>query len=570
MNGRIEWSRYEGDDVESVIAMMLNREHPNSVRISPSQGDGGVDVLDRGAGPGGGDVVYQVKKHTGPLSPDQKNKIRHSLETLLHPTKRDARWKNLNVTQWRLVLPWDATPEADSWFHKTLLRGYEVDGVWDGLVVVDQLAAKYDDVIDYYLHGGKSAVIEAMKTAMSLVSLEKVTEADLSATEVATRVEAALPVLKHDPHYAYEFRFGHGEPPPPLERPRLVMSTYQVYPSEATWHAIDVLALCEESARQRPITISGEFVVEPGSDFAQSLKDFNDFGTPFTSPEGAYTGRIDAPGGLDGDLNQTTVRAWPVSNDDVSEAVRLRLEILGTEGQTLATVEADRTEKSRGAAGVRVCLTEVNDVFDLTVLFNLKTRTTEMRVSSRESTGKPVSAVRPAVDFLANFHHPNTLRTSNRFTPARHGTTMQFPPDRDSDDLEPAKVQAHIMQLLEELQLQTSKQLRVPDPDLILNQSKSWEFAAAILGGQTVSGTVREDHAFMAVLDENTSFPRDSFIMEVPNEVNVGTDRVNLGTMYASFDQPVQISEPIKLGSRVTYSFTTSDRKVSYSREAPS
>jgi hypothetical protein len=47
MVGRVEWRRYEGDDVEAVVAMMLNREHPNSVRITPSQGDGGVDILDR-------------------------------------------------------------------------------------------------------------------------------------------------------------------------------------------------------------------------------------------------------------------------------------------------------------------------------------------------------------------------------------------------------------------------------------------------------------------------------------------------------------------------------------------
>jgi hypothetical protein len=41
--------------------MFVNRGHPNSTRITPSKGDGGVDILDLGAGPGGSDMVYQVK-----------------------------------------------------------------------------------------------------------------------------------------------------------------------------------------------------------------------------------------------------------------------------------------------------------------------------------------------------------------------------------------------------------------------------------------------------------------------------------------------------------------------------
>lgn len=174
---RVPWVRYGGDDIEAVVAMMLNREHPNSVRIAPSQGDGGVDILDRGAGPNAGDVVYQVKGFAErvALTPSDKSKIAGSLKKLLDPEKGDPRWAHLNVTEWRLVMPLDATPEDFTWLEEKAAP-YGVKIVWDGLTLVDQLAAKYGDVIDYYLHGGKSAIEAAYREAMALMSLGYATE----------------------------------------------------------------------------------------------------------------------------------------------------------------------------------------------------------------------------------------------------------------------------------------------------------------------------------------------------------------------------------------------------------
>jgi len=44
-NGRIPWSRYAGEDVEAVVAMLVLGDHPHGRRMLPSQGDGGIDVL---------------------------------------------------------------------------------------------------------------------------------------------------------------------------------------------------------------------------------------------------------------------------------------------------------------------------------------------------------------------------------------------------------------------------------------------------------------------------------------------------------------------------------------------
>lgn len=73
---RVEWTRFSGEDVEATVAMLINIEHPDSVRIKPSKGDGGVDILDRTAGPDGTDVVYQVKRYTAPLISDRRPRWR--------------------------------------------------------------------------------------------------------------------------------------------------------------------------------------------------------------------------------------------------------------------------------------------------------------------------------------------------------------------------------------------------------------------------------------------------------------------------------------------------------------
>lgn len=125
--GRIEWTTLEGETVEAVVAMFVNRERPDSTRITPSMGDGGVDILARGAGPDGSDVVYQVKRYARPLTAKQKAEVESSLAVL----QSDPRWARLAVREWRLVLPWDPTPEAETWLQD-VAEHYDVRAIWHG------------------------------------------------------------------------------------------------------------------------------------------------------------------------------------------------------------------------------------------------------------------------------------------------------------------------------------------------------------------------------------------------------------------------------------------------------
>lgn len=126
--------------------MLLSREYPSSTRITPSVGDGGVDILDLGVAADGGDVVYQVKRHTRPLTTAQQRRVEESLSRVL----TDPRWKHRKITQWILVMPWDPTPEAERWLH-TLGETYGVDARWRGLTFIDRMAAEHPRIVDAWL-----------------------------------------------------------------------------------------------------------------------------------------------------------------------------------------------------------------------------------------------------------------------------------------------------------------------------------------------------------------------------------------------------------------------------------
>jgi len=564
MAGRVEWGRYEGDDVEAVVAMMLNREHPDSVRITPSQGDGGVDILDRGAADDGGDVVYQVKRYASSLNSSQKGKVAKSAKRLLDPDEGDPRWKDLNVTVWRLVTPWDPTPEAVTWLQDTVAP-YGVKVVWDGLTLVDQLAAKYTDVVDYYLHDGKSAIQEAYREAMTLMSLGNAGEGDVTVPEVTERIERALGVLDHDPHYLYEFRFGQGQPSEPPKRPRMVMTQYRVNPAASRWEAVDVIARCAASCDDRPITIAGKLNVKGNPEFAAAIREFFEFGTPFTSPEGAYSGTIDAPGGLGGELLNATVRTFPAEGADLGSNTELRLEILDPDGTVIVQADVDRTDRSTGTSGVRVVLAETQRVFELAFRGDLKKEISHMTFTLLPVEGIPVSAVLPAVELLGAFRHPNSYRISLRHTPGHLGKTARIPEATDTTMTDRMESLAKYLRLLHDLQQHTDTVITTPDlPKYAKDQLNGWLLAAKILKGEPVTVTADEGSAFHAVVAPGTAAPTGNFAMRMPLQVPVGEQLITFGTVLADFTDAELVAASETEEGHPVFAYTTPDRTMRY------
>jgi hypothetical protein len=386
----------------------------------------------------------------------------------------------LKVEVWHLVTPWDPSPEAELWLQG-LGETYGVTAVWDGLTTVDQLAAKYPDVVDYYLYGGRARIEEMYHQLAALFAVGKPADG-LDVPTVDSMVEKALATLAHDPHYRYEHRFGAGTVPSIGDRPNLVTSYVKVDTAAGNWTIVDVIARCAASVEERPITISGELHLEPGSVAEDSYHEFTKFGAPFTSGEGAFAGEVDAPGGLGGPLEGATISISGIL--EIGDNPELFLEVLNPEGVVLAGVNLNRIERSQGQAGVRVVLEEENRVFTLEDRYNLADLTGCRTLRFGEIEGKPVSAVAAAVDFLTHCSPPNIGRLSIRHTPPELGR-----PDANIGLLQEDEPRQHVMQfakllgLFSTLQKASSTVITVPDfDDLPPGQIHDWRFAAARCG----------------------------------------------------------------------------------------
>jgi hypothetical protein len=568
---RVEWTRLEGNDVEAVVAMFINREHPRSTRITPSKGDGGIDILDRDVDGSGLDVVYQVKRYTGPLTTGQKNEIEGSLKRLKGPQsdkdeiKKDPRWKDLNVQEWHLVTPWDPSPEAELWLQ-ALGQTYGVNPIWDGLVTVEQLAAKYDDVVDYYLHGGREKITEIYNQVAALFAVGQPGEGR-DVPSVSARVQKALSTLDHDPHYRYEHRFGEGAIPPLGDRPGLVFSWMAADEKSGRWTVVDVIARCAASPQERPITVEGHLRLEPGSAAEKAYRDFLTYGAPFTSPAGAYYGEMDAPGGLGGPLEGATMSVGSVL--DIGDNPQLYLEVLDSDGKVLGGVNLNRVDRSQGTGGVRVVLEEEHQVFSLKDRYKIDEGTGTRTLRFGDIVGKPVTAVAKAMTFISHCHPPNTGRLSIRHTPPEKGFA-----DPNLGVLSDEEARAHVERIVKlvgmlvAFQERSSAVITVPDLDqLPAEQVRNWQFADALLRGHEAVGTYPEGNAVFAEFGPGVEVEGGHVVTAMPFTTTVGTQTIELGQMYVELEDAILV-ERREMQGRTFHVFQTPDRRVKH-RFAP-
>lgn len=558
---RVEWTRYEGNDVEAVVAMLINREHPDSVRITPSSGDGGVDILDRGAERDGGDSVYQVKRHAAPLTSKQKEDVEASLDRLMS----DPRWRDLRVSTWYLVTPWDPTPEAEGWLQG-LGEARQLRVVWRGLTYIEQLAAKHSNVVDYYLYGGRSKVEAAYEMVSALFAADG-QAASSDVPSVVGRLAKATGVLDIDPHYRYEVRIGTGEVPGVASRPRLMMTWVRADGADGAdgqWVAVDVIARCAASVRERPITVKGTLRATPDSDFAHALRDFVDYGAPFTAPVGGFEGVIDAPGGLGGDLTGAVASILPALGS-AGQDPELRVESIDSAGTVLASTELVRTDLSTGEKGLRVVLRQRNGLFQIEDRVDPQTLMLKRQFAFGDFQGEPVIEVRDAFEFLATCGAPNSVRMSRLRAGSETGLadpawSLPFPAEIEKTLL----AIRPIIDALTSLQHHTTQVVRVPDIFKTTNdQMVEWQRAAALLEGEEVHLTYPEGDGLTVQLAAELEDVEPSIVINLPFNVRVGEQELTFGTVEAVLSEP-EIKDRSESQGRFLYLMTTADRRVTY------
>lgn len=274
MTGRIPWTRYSGEDVESVLATFISLEERNAIKIRPSRGDGGIDLivyLDAETVD-----IYQIKKFAENLKNSQKAQIENSWQELSATTAV----LHVKINSWHLVMPLDPTNENLRW-AKELVEPSGTKFIWDGLSRVDGWASKYPEVIDYYFSNGKEEISEYAAKLLSMANLPDCSDPVILENRLR---DLCSNLDKLDPYYAYSVHVlsEYDKRDDFCTRaPGVVMSQILVTPG-AGRIAIDVIEKTPIASMLHPLTFSVKNIAGTDEEKEQ-VQNYIEYGMPFTS-----------------------------------------------------------------------------------------------------------------------------------------------------------------------------------------------------------------------------------------------------------------------------------------------
>ena len=295
---RVEWSRLSGEEIEAVLGVLLCREHPTATRVKPSKGDGGIDVW---VPDGESATVYQIKGYTGNIDSTRRGHIKGSWETILAYAEENS----ITLSAWYLVTPENPTKEQLKWF-KELTQGVSFPCVWRGLDFVDGLAAKYPEVIDYYLRDGRDRLEATIQRFLSIAGLKNPAASPASSIDSLKELHGAL--NQFDPHFYYDFSVqmlsADGTCPPAPVAPGAIAGV-RLSDNERciTYNTVPRF---NEALKERPVPGSMTLTAEPESPLHKQIDDWAKFGTPLNYVP-AKDVRWDLPGGFGGIYEEAVV-----------------------------------------------------------------------------------------------------------------------------------------------------------------------------------------------------------------------------------------------------------------------
>jgi hypothetical protein len=486
---RVEWTRQTGDDVEAVVGMLICSQFPNAVRVTPSQGDGGLDIFVAGpAGYANEREVYQVKKFCERLTNGQKRQITRSFNEV----KKTSHEEGWTITKWHLVMPVDMTDNELNWLAQ-LTEDAEFTCETNGLLFCDTLAAHFPKVIDYYLRDGKDRLQEAMNGLASIIRGRQIREDDdaLRPTDVVSDLASIYQAINScDPFYHYDFAVSDRPPAdqPDPNKPGLVaVSAIQ---QGAVWVTIDILATSLAALEESPVGMRFNIAIpEDDDELREQFQKFVDYGAPMTMPVGTVSGSLDLPGGLGGELRGASLQvlSTPDQGED-EEPAELSLAILAPDSDTvIASTTIRRTELSAGQAGVRSVFTEKAGLFTFEMFVKsgvLKQGQMNLQVQY-DLAGRRPSEVVDGLQVLAAWRDPNRLAFGLTYGPPDYSVVATDPLKRDRE----AGRWAPIAKALMVLQEHVAKRLRMP-PQMTKDQAMEIIAASKVVSGEPVTGTM--------------------------------------------------------------------------------
>jgi hypothetical protein len=486
---RVEWSRLSGDDVEAVLAIMLCLERPSAIRIKPSVGDGGIDLR---VSQTNGITVFQIKGYTGKFTTARKNHIKKSWAAV----NKYAQANSLHLAEWILVMPDNPSKEALKWFHDELTVDATIPCSWKGLDYVDGLAAKYPEVIDYYLRDGKDRLETTVKEFLAVIGLANTDTSPSGSVESIEQLHNRL--NSFDPHYRYDFSVDtlgpDGSPPSVHNVPGLV-SAVRVRAGERCI-TYRIIARFKEATNERPVPGSMKLVAEPGSELEKQIKDWVEFGTPLKNVP-AQDVKWDLPGGFGGAIGDAIVSVGP-SLPQTNSGTQVTLRILESDGTLVSSLDFLTEEVSTGLRqqGLR---TVGHDMISGLVRLEMRMVVGNppkgtLNLAVEDYIGRSPADMLPCLQFLRDVKPPRRVELFLRNGPAL------APPWDIPERLVPEDVGHLWCTMCDSLAtIQQSVMERIGFPDLaqyhgsdIKDAIDTWYRAALILRGEEVKGTWSE------------------------------------------------------------------------------
>ena len=504
---RVEWTILGGELAESVLAVLVYSDIPKALRVRPSQGDGGIDILV--AAQADRTNVYQVKKFATNLTGSQKGQIDRSFWRLLGSLGAGK----LDLGDWTLLMPLDPTPENSVWFGdlpKRAVAHFEnvladpakfpkepmtragLDAIeswiaspetsieWLGLIACEAMAARNPQVIDYYLHGGRDRVESAVAQVAALLRTDQnlphsdgtgdVTPAGLR--EHLVRLQTALDT---DPH----FRYGVSLDParPTLLAEESLIAAAQETAADGSCLTFRIYARFAEALNERPVPIKLQFVFEPGTPEFEQFELWRKYGKPVELPASV---ELDLPGGLGGTHEAGRVS---ISQPADHQTYQLRYRISRPDGSNSPTITLTMEPATSGVdGGVWTRGRDSTGILEIETLYDLTAETGRIHLALDDPTGKVAAEAATAYEFLAAWEPGNRLEIAGPQGAFRPFITL---PDDADRPVEPAAVR--LLMALAAIQTRVYDTIAVPDlSEVTAPQLRAIEEAGELCDGKTL------------------------------------------------------------------------------------
>lgn len=270
----IAWGNLSGEAVEDLLATLISRERPHVNHIRPSSGDHGRDLEVKNED--GSIDVYQIKKFYSNLTKGRKRQIEASWDRLNEYIQDSG----VRVAHWYLTMPLNPTPENLEWFHN-LTTESPIECIWLDKTYIESLVAKYPEVIDFYLHGGRERLREMFPDVVQAFSDKE----EDSTCVLAQRLQAIQKLLnEQDPHYDYDLRLFNsvqenviGEV---VLNPRAVCASWEIQP-DGKAILIEIIPKFGTAPLIAPLETTFRFMPQTEDQKAE-LDSFFTFGTSLT------------------------------------------------------------------------------------------------------------------------------------------------------------------------------------------------------------------------------------------------------------------------------------------------